>query len=160
MSKLKIDLGCGSRKKDGWFGIDMVDGPEVDLVMDITQGLPLSDNSVSKVYSYHMLEHLDRTHYANLFAELHRVCEPGATLDIWVPYWTHRTAYNFSHLTRINEHCFEGPGFQQFFEVLAVTYVFEDDWRDKLPEEKEYARKHLMNVVKEMRVECRTRKEE
>jgi hypothetical protein len=47
---VRIDLGCGPNKKDGYFGVDMLPLKGVDLVTDLEKGLPfIPDNSVDEV---------------------------------------------------------------------------------------------------------------
>ena len=44
---IKIDLGCGINKPQGYVGIDTIDIEGVDIVRDVEKrGLPFSDNSV------------------------------------------------------------------------------------------------------------------
>lgn len=58
-SKLRLDIGCGSNKKSSFVGIDKLNAPGVDYVVDLeNELLPFEDHSVSSVYSYHCLEHL------------------------------------------------------------------------------------------------------
>jgi hypothetical protein len=41
VNKLRLDLGCGSRKKEGTIGIDIQAQPSVDYVLNIqTEPLP------------------------------------------------------------------------------------------------------------------------
>ena len=38
---VRIDLGCGYRKAEGYLGIDRFHLPEVDIVADLDNGIPL-----------------------------------------------------------------------------------------------------------------------
>lgn len=93
---LKIDFGCGSRKKEGFYGVDILAMDGVDLVLDLGDpklAWPWPDNSVREAHCSHFLEHLEvkaRTHFLN---ELHRVLIPGGTATIIVPYWASSRAY-------------------------------------------------------------------
>ena len=43
---LKIDLGCGSNKKEGYVGVDILDVPGVDYVTDLSKDpLPFDDRN-------------------------------------------------------------------------------------------------------------------
>lgn len=58
MNKLRIDLGCGSRKKEGTLGIDFQAEPGVDYVLNLqTESLPFPNRSVEYVHSAHLQLH-------------------------------------------------------------------------------------------------------
>lgn len=80
-----LDIGCGSNKRPSFLGIDKLDLPGVDFVLELeTEALPFEDHSVSHIYSSHCLEHLkDPTH---IFSEFGRVCKDGASIELWTPY--------------------------------------------------------------------------
>lgn len=52
---------------------------------NVTRHIPAPDNSVSVVYSSHMLEHLDGGAANAFLAEVRRVLEPGGVLRLAVP---------------------------------------------------------------------------
>lgn len=55
----KIDLACGDNKKDGFFGIDKVEIPGVDLVHDLNvYPWPIEDESVDEINCSHFVEHI------------------------------------------------------------------------------------------------------
>lgn len=53
---LRLHVGCGARRLDGWLNLDLQLLPEVDLALDVTRGLPFEN--VEAVYAEHFLEHL------------------------------------------------------------------------------------------------------
>ena len=82
-----LHIGCGMHKVPGAIGLDITALPGVDVVLDLDkEKLPFPDNSFDIVYAHHVLEHL--RNLADVLAELHRVCKPGAIIDIVVPYYT------------------------------------------------------------------------
>lgn len=93
---LKIDIGCGSCKKDGYLGVDILDVPGVDHIVDLrTESLPFPDKSVASVFSSHFLEHIaDPT---RIFAEISRVSMEGAMLELWTPYAWSNSAFIIDH---------------------------------------------------------------
>ena len=48
---IKLDLGCGRFKKNGFTGMDL--SPNADLQWDINWGLPFSDCVISEIRSEH-----------------------------------------------------------------------------------------------------------
>lgn len=109
---LKLDLGAGTRPKDGFVAVDSRAFDGVHIVCDLAEHKPLrgvpdelqfmkrhapykpenyvawpwDHNSVDEVHCSHMLEHLtkpERVHFAN---ELHRVLKPGGKATIITPH--------------------------------------------------------------------------
>jgi ubiquinone/menaquinone biosynthesis C-methylase UbiE len=84
MAVVRLDIGCGRSKFKGTLGVDIVPLPGVDVVADLTRGLPFRDNSISEIYTSHTLEHVDNL--PAVMEELWRVCKPNALVHIWVPH--------------------------------------------------------------------------
>ena len=73
---VKIDLGCGSAKRDGFTGLDYVASPGVDHVLDLTRDrFPFDDHSVDEVFSAHFLEHIESPNH--VFNEIGRGVATG-----------------------------------------------------------------------------------
>jgi hypothetical protein len=108
--RLKLDLGCGSSKRDSsWIGVDLLEGAAVDVVGDVLDVLrTIGDQHVEEVFASHLLEHLDDL--PAVVDELGRVLVRGGRLHVIAPhfsnpyYWsdpTHRQPmglYTFSYL--------------------------------------------------------------
>jgi SAM-dependent methyltransferase len=142
---LKLDLGCGTRKKEGFLGIDRRKFAGVDGVTDLTKkkwifddpelgglkllpateegkaGFALPDNCVSEAYSSHFLEHLEHNQRqperVRFMNELWRVLVPGGTATIITPHWASHRAYgDFTHADK---------------PVAEMFYVYLDRaWRE------------------------------
>jgi len=81
---MKLNLGSGPEKgTNGWTNIDL--GGGADLAIDLTNGIPFQDNSISEIYTSHFLEHLSYDQVKALLTECFRVLEPGGSLSICVP---------------------------------------------------------------------------
>lgn len=90
---LKLDLGCGINKKEGFLGVDERPFKGVDLVHDLRKTWPWKDSSVTEVNSSHFVEHLEpmeRVHFVN---ELYRVLIPDGKAFLVVPNWSSARAY-------------------------------------------------------------------
>ncbi len=82
-----LHIGCGAHKIPGAIGLDITALPGVDVVLDLEkEKLPFADNTFDIIYAHHVLEHLHNL--TDVLTELHRVCKPGAIIDILVPYYT------------------------------------------------------------------------
>lgn len=91
--EVKLDLGCGTNKREGFIGVDSIAFEGVDIVADLNERWPFEDQSVDEVHSSHTVEHLtaeQRVHYVN---ELYRVLKVGAKATIICPHWASCRAY-------------------------------------------------------------------
>ena len=131
--RLLVDLGCGTRKKEGYLGVDVRQLPGVDVVVDLEKGLPFEDNSVDGVYSNFMFEHV--SNLALLFQEVYRVCSNHAVVEIKVPHYqsvtqfkdpTHRSVVVPETIPYFSDANWYGSdyGFRANFKVLNVKYHY------------------------------------
>jgi len=107
LTRLKLNLGCGSDILAGWVNVDRHPGGGVDQVVDLEAlPWPWADSSVDEVRMKHVLEHLGRETEAFLgvIKELWRVCADGAKVDITVPHPRHDAYLNDpTHVRPITE---------------------------------------------------------
>ena len=102
---MKLNLGCGLRKIEGWLNVDCVPSFEPVRLIDLERTpWDLPDDGAEEVLLNHVLEHLGESTSAFLgvMTELHRICADGALLRINVPHPLHehyRT--DPSHVRRI-----------------------------------------------------------
>lgn len=91
--EVKLDIGCGKNKKEGFIGVDQYKIPGVDVVTDLRKKLPWGNNTVDEVHCSHFIEHLtsvERVHFMN---ELYRVMKVGAKCTLIAPHWASNRAY-------------------------------------------------------------------
>ena len=87
-SPIRLDLGCGPKKRPGFIGVDLENnwsGQAPDVVADVTGPLPFSDDYADEVHAYHLLEHLPRWKAPDCLAEWIRVLKPGGLLVLEMP---------------------------------------------------------------------------
>ncbi|MFO1534399.1 MAG: methyltransferase domain-containing protein [Thermoplasmatota archaeon] len=84
---LRIHIGCGSIRFEGWVNVDL--GPPADLLLDLRRGLPFPDSSAEAIYNEHFIEHMDYADGARLLAEAHRVLKPGGVVRLATPDLDH-----------------------------------------------------------------------
>jgi predicted SAM-dependent methyltransferase len=81
---LKLNIGCGPHRKEGWVNIDL--SPQADLSLDMRERIPLPNGSTMIIYSEHFLEHLDYPDDAKHFLqECFRLLEPHGLFRVGVP---------------------------------------------------------------------------
>lgn len=91
---LRLDFGCGTKKRDGFQGVDRIAFPGVDHVVDIAKGSwPWEDGTVLEAHASHFVEHLTALERVTFVNELYRVLIPGGTCQIIVPHWASCRAY-------------------------------------------------------------------
>jgi SAM-dependent methyltransferase len=89
---LKLNLGCGYKKIEGYLNVDKFGDSQPDLVMDLeVLPWPFPDSSVTHVVMSSILEHIGQEPnlFLRIIQELWRVCSPGAEIIITVPHPRH-----------------------------------------------------------------------
>jgi predicted SAM-dependent methyltransferase len=83
---IKLHLGCGGKKLEGWINIDAVWRPNV-VILTLPDGLKLfKNNSVEYIYNCHFLEHLKYpTEVMDLLTTCYRLLKPGGVMRTAVP---------------------------------------------------------------------------
>lgn len=160
---MKIDIGCGSKKREGFIGLDVADWPNVDHVVNFEDGkFPFPDNSVDHVYSSHCFEHIVSPN--NLWREISRVIKPGGIIEIWTPYPHHDDQWLLGHVAgwsrsrwrhvSSTKRAFYSPNFLQggFWRWDKAYYCVGQPVRDRMAKAGiplEVAVHHMVNVVEE-----------
>jgi SAM-dependent methyltransferase len=84
---MKLNVGCGETKKDGYVNLDWSPLVHPDVAHNLNVlPYPFPDNSFDLIEAFHVLEHLD-TPFA-IMKEFHRILKPGGTLHIRVPHFS------------------------------------------------------------------------
>jgi len=89
----RLHIGCGDKRLAGWINMDMAALPGVDIVADVTRGLPYS--RVDAIYAEHFLEHLAIDDAVKFLGAAHGALAPGAWLRLSTPNldWVWATHY-------------------------------------------------------------------
>jgi predicted SAM-dependent methyltransferase len=83
-TEIRLELAAGNRLgENGWKTLDIT--ANCDFHHDLRKGIPFPDNSVSKLYFSHFLEHLSHKEAIVFLKECHRVLKPGGTVSVAVP---------------------------------------------------------------------------
>lgn len=127
---VRLDVGCGPRKKEGYIGVDFdANWPGIDVAADLTKRFPYPDNSVDEIRAHDIIEHLpDRIHTMN---EFWRICKHGAKLDIRVPSTDGRGAFqdpthvSFWNVNSFKYYCNDFPAYLE----LCRSYGFRGSFK-------------------------------
>lgn len=106
---IKLDLGAGQYPKEGFTRMDK-DPNGTDIIWDITQGIPLPNNSVEELFTSHFLEHMTPTDFHYVLMEIWRVCTNGAKVTIKVPHGNTPEGHLPCHYNRITEETMKAIG--------------------------------------------------
>ncbi len=161
---MKIDLGCGSIKKQDCIGIDCQHIVGVDFVLDLEkENLPFDDMVVDYIFSSHFFEHIKNPYH--LFSEISRVATDGAILEIWTPYAFSDDAFLYGHrIFYTEEHwrhfCVKYPEFWKpvlnaKWLLKEIVYIVDEIVFDDIISNGfkiEFAIKYFKGVVKEFGV--------
>ncbi len=82
---MKLHVGCGTKKLEGWINIDAVKSCNPDLVHDLSNPLPYGDLTADELKAEGVLEHLDKYMRYYVFADWARTLKVGGLIHIGVP---------------------------------------------------------------------------
>lgn len=123
---MKIDLGCGKNKKEGFFGIDIIDFEGVDLVHDCNLPIPLEDNIADEIHATDFLEHLNNDKRIHIISEIWRILKPGGLFYAYTPSTDGRGAYQDpTHYSFWNENSFKYYVLDAYREQYNLIPKFE-----------------------------------
>jgi predicted SAM-dependent methyltransferase len=80
----KLNIGCGDHPLDGWINADIC-RRENTTFLDATKRFPFNDNSIDRIFSEHMIEHISAKDGLHMLAECYRVLQPGGRIRISTP---------------------------------------------------------------------------
>lgn len=160
MKPIIVDLGCGSKKLQGAFGLDCQKLPGIDTVCNFEWALPLKTSSVDVVHLSHIVEHI--RDLIPFMEEVYRICRPGGEVRIIAPYYTSRGAFRDpTHVRYITEDTFqyfEPPtpyGVRTDFRIEKIEYDVRKPFRFFPKYFQKRFRRYLWNVVDNMVVTLR-----
>lgn len=126
---MKLNLGCGRSRLDGYVNVDCVEIEGVtDMVVDLDGGdlaYMLDEDSVDESVGEHLIEHLAKP--LDFMTALWRVTKPGGTVVFETPYGTSDDAWEDP--THVRPYYMNSWGYfsQPFY--FRADYGYEADWR-------------------------------
>ena len=82
---INLNLGCGFAHIDGYINIDNRAEVNPDLICDVIEGLPYSDNSVNSIRAHDFLEHIPIGKTIGVINEIWRVLKPSGKFESLTP---------------------------------------------------------------------------
>ena len=82
---IRLNLGCGISKQEGYLNIDIDPKCNPDKVASIVELDFIEDNSIELVETYHTVEHLWPEEVPKFFKEMKRIIKKGGKLIIECP---------------------------------------------------------------------------
>lgn len=103
----KLHLGCGRKILHDYINIDIIEHEGVDIVHDITTGIPFEENEFQEVLCIDFIEHIPSEQTISFMNEVYRVLVPGGIFKIHVPEAPGITAFQDpTHISYWNEESF------------------------------------------------------
>ncbi len=118
---IKLEIGSGKRSgMEDWFFLDLYN-KTADLRLDASSPLLFPDNSISKIYVSHLLEHLTPHQIRSMIKECYRIIEPGGIISVSVPdARIYLDAYNKSKQLPLDIYC--------KYDLTGLTYKARIDY--------------------------------
>lgn len=121
---MKLNLGCGSRPRQGFVNVDTYKQDGVDIVHDLDVfPWPWKDNTVEFIEAFDIYEHV--RYPLEFMGECWRILQVGGTLYIHTAHWKNRSSFNDpTHRRFLTENSFDYwiPG-TQLNERYGAAYA-------------------------------------
>ncbi len=169
---LKVDLGCGQAKQEGFVGVDISPKSDADIIHDLwTTPWPFDDNSVEEAFCSHVVEHTPDL--IAFMEECYRILKPDAKIRIvWPHLRSDRAFQDPTHTRFIPEHTWsyfardwrEASELDHYpittdFGIENMYYVsFNGDWGQRSEPSRQFALAHYWNVATDVVVDLKARK--
>ncbi len=176
---LKLDLGAGQHTAEGFEGVDLYPGPHVKHVVDLWKPRwPFRANSVSEIYSAHLVEHIPHGDgpvdgWYVFWNEVYRICKPDAKVTVVHPYGKNNRAFQDpTHRRYIVEETWSYlsqdwlkacgiehyTGFKGNFQQVVISGAMADDVRSRHHETQTVMRDRNWNIISDLTVELKVMK--
>ncbi len=184
---MRLNLGCGHDRREGWVNVDKIEGCRPDNIVDLeVVPWPWPDSCAEELLLSHILEHIGQTAavFIAFMRELWRVSAPSALIRVVVPHprcdeflWdaTHTRpitaeglrmfsqARNEEMIRRGNPETPLGLYAGIDFELLDTRYIWRPPWPQRL-QDHDITEEQLhvllgreLNVAKEISIRSRLR---
>ncbi len=174
---LKLDLGCGDNKREGFKGVDFIKTASTDYVCDLlAMPWPFEDNSVEEIHCSHFFEHVPGLERGRFIDEVYRILKPGGKATFITPYYNSiRAVQDFTHEwppVSPNSYLYFNKGWREQNKLTHGHYDLKCDfdftygysiaagWQTKNEEARNFALNYYVNVADDLHVTLVSRKPE
>lgn len=128
----KLELGCGTQKPNGFFGVDKIETNDVDMIQDLDETpWGLESGYFEVIRAIDVFEHLDNP--VSFMEEIHRIAAPDAKIIIRGPHISSDNWHDPTHKrllsSRTFEHFTDGTRFSFYtdaqFRIRKYQITFE-----------------------------------
>lgn len=164
---MKLDLGCGQNRREGFTGVDIATLPTVDVVHDLRiLPWPFDSETIEEIWCSHFVEHLTGQERMGFMNELGRILLRGSKATIITPYWSSMRAVQdpthqwpplcemsflyFNKEWRTQNRLDHYPLTCDF--DFTYGYDIAPQWQQRHFEAKQYAVAHYTNVAMDLHV--------
>lgn len=134
---MKLNLGCGYRKLDGFINIDNRTECNPDLIWDLSESIPFEDDSIDEIAAIDFIEHVETDKCIHLFEEMYRALRLGGLLNIFVPSTDGRGAFqDLTHKSYWNSNSFWYFMEDEYIHLYGIKAKFEGSVQNKLTDPK------------------------
>ena len=172
---LKLDLGCGDNKREGFKGVDFVKTKSTDYVHDLLSfPWPFKESSVEEAHLSHFFEHIPAMLRPLFMDELFRVLASDGKVTIITPYFNSvRATQDYTHeWPPISPNSFlyfnkkwreENKLTHGLYEMtcdwdFTYGYSVNPAWVSKSEETRAFAVMHYLEVVSDLHTTLTSRK--
>lgn len=90
---MRINLGCGHKKRYGYINADIRKSVKPDMVIDAIDGLPFKDDSIEEIMAFDFLEHIPLGKTVSVIEDIYRVLKPDGRFEHFTPSTDGRGAF-------------------------------------------------------------------
>jgi ubiquinone/menaquinone biosynthesis C-methylase UbiE len=154
---IRLDIGCGEWKHEGFIGVDRFPYKGVDKIIDLErESLPYENESVDEIYASHFIEHTLNPN--KVILDMIRVLKVGGRLTIKVPFYTCVSAYDPGHKSFYSPYSFAYytrgasngtqfvPDFMSYTKKPYMRFNYFKDWKDLLLKPFEFFANHVTKL--------------
>ena len=130
---MKLNLGCGNKRKQGFVGVDFAPCDAADILADRTGTLPFTDSSIDEIWLDNVIEHIQDI--PQFMRELHRICRDGGVITLITPHFSsadswrdlthvhHLSFFSMDHFQREGVAHYTGGGFSLVSRKLSFSGI-------------------------------------
>lgn len=143
---MKLHLGCGNKRIDGYTNIDVRYLPGVDEIDNIAYLRKYKNESVDVIYASHVLEHFSRWQYMSVLKRWYEILKPNGILRLGVPDFEQIVKYYIktNKLRDVSGMLYGGQDYdennhhwvwdfvtiKQELEQIGFKNIYRYDWRN------------------------------